>query len=483
MLIRLNLRGKLLAGYTVPMILLLGIAGIVYSNGKQVAKTFIEVERVQALLIESNKMSLATEGMIRSARGYMIDKNESFLKEYQQNIDAAKTAAKSAEPLIKIPAQKKSLDEMVQQINLYEDFHNQIIQLLENGKQAEALQAFKSGKGTSFVRKFEQLNRDFNKIEQQVLNQETNKTKADMNLLILVTLGGFLLIIIFKISFVLLLSATVTQTINQVINSIASSSTEIATTVEEQERIASQQAASVHETTSTMDELGASSRVTAEQAESAAVATQQTLQLAETGIHAVDQTLEKMEMLKNKVTAIAEQIERLTIHTSQIGNINSLVRDLANQTNMLALNAAVEAVRAGEHGKGFGVVALEIRKLADQSKKSAEKISNLIDDIQVSINATVKVTGEGKTTVDEGLQITQKTAAVFTDVSDAINSIVVSTQQISFTAKEQAIAVQQVIDAMNNINQGAVESATGITQTKIGTQKLNEAALSLKAIV
>jgi len=173
--------------------------------------------------------------------------------------------------------------------------------------------------------------------------------------------------------------------------------------------------------------------------------------------------------LRDKVGDIAEQIIRLSEQTNQIGSISTLVSDLANQTNMLALNAAVEAVRAGEHGKGFGVVAAEIRKLADASKKSAERINSLVKDIENATTSTVVVTDSGRKTVD--------------DIVAAINNVAVNSQQISLTAKQQAVAIQQVVDSMNSINQAAAETASGITQTKVGTQKLNEAATNLKAIV
>src|SRR6185295_5640534 len=93
-------------------------------------------------------------------------------------------------------------------------------------------------------------------------------------------------------------------------------------------------------------------------------------------------TIDGMSDLKDKVTAIAAQILKLSEQTSQIGGITDLVSDLASQTNMLALNAAVEAARAGEHGKGFAVVSAEIRKLADQSRKAAERINTLVADVQ-----------------------------------------------------------------------------------------------------
>ena len=94
------------------------------------------------------------------------------------------------------------------------------------------------------------------------------------------------------------------------------------------------------------------------------------------------ESLEGMFVLEEKVDAIAEKIVNLSTQASQISNVSQLVIDFANQTNMLALNSSVEAVRAGEHGKGFALVANEIRKLADQSQQSADKINNLVSNIQ-----------------------------------------------------------------------------------------------------
>ncbi|MFB2921590.1 methyl-accepting chemotaxis protein [Aerosakkonema funiforme] len=303
-----------------------------------------------------------------------------------------------------------------------------------------------------------------------------------------------------------------TKSIDPIVRSISVSTSEIASTVEQQERVATQQASSVNQTTATMNELGASSRNTAEQAqlaaesareilnlaESSAAAARQVLNLAQRGTQTVERTLEGMSALKEKVGAIAQQTVHLTEQTNQITGIANIVTDLATQTHMLALNAAVEAVRAGEHGKGFGVVAAEIRKLADQSKQSAQKINALVIGIQSAINSTVIVTNEGRKTAEEGIKLSQETAEAFTSVTkgidevilskqqtslNAIDNIVVSSQQISLTAKQQAIAIEQVVEAMNSLNLGAAETASGITQTKIGIKKLEEAAKNLKAIV
>ncbi|CCQ57920.1 Methyl-accepting chemotaxis protein [Crocosphaera watsonii WH 0005] len=232
-----------------------------------------------------------------------------------------------------------------------------------------------------------------------------------------------------------------------------------------------------------MDELGASSRQSTEQADAAASAAQEVLKLTDSGNHAVQETLEGMEDLQKKVAAIAEQTMRLSEQTNQIGNISQVVTDLANQTNMLALNAAVEAVRAGEQGKGFSVVATEIRKLADQSKQSAERIGGLVSDIQNAINVTVMVTDEGTKTVRSEMEIAQRTAQTFSSVAESINNVVINNQQISLNIRQQNKAVQQVLEAMSSINQGAQETASGLNQTKVGTKQLNEASVELLAII
>jgi len=307
-------------------------------------------------------------------------------------------------------------------------------------------------------------------------------SKTQVAVLLGMTVGP-LTAIILGIALSIAIAKPLDKALKGIINMIVSSSTDIAATIEQQERIAVQQAASVNQTTTTMDELGASSRQSAMQAESALENASHVLNMAAEGSKVVQKTQQGMLTLTEKVGGIAEQVLHLSQQTNQIANITNLVSDLANQTNMLAINATVEAVRAGEQGKGFGVVAREIRRLADQSKQSAAEINDLINDIQNAINKTVMVTDEGNTTLDNSLKLTEGTAETFNHVANAINSVVVSSQQIYLNTKQQALAIEQVVDAMNALNKGAGEAASGITQSRIGTQKLNQAALNLRYVV
>jgi methyl-accepting chemotaxis protein len=275
----------------------------------------------------------------------------------------------------------------------------------------------------------------------------------------------------------------VTKYFQRAIGTITTSAGEIIDTVQSQEITVNQQANSAITTADTVNQLESISTETAAQAQSSATGAQQALSLAEEGTQSVWQTLEGMSGLRDRVDEIAEQIVNLGEQTKQITTISDLVSDLAKQTNMLALKAAVEAARVGEQGKGFGVVAGEIRKLAEESKKSAEKINNLATDIQTAINRTVMVTDRGTKTVTEGIQLAQNTAATFVGVTNAVNSVFLNSQQISASAKQQATAIQQVLGEMTIISQGSQESAIGMHRVKTSTRELNQIADELQAAV
>ena len=278
-------------------------------------------------------------------------------------------------------------------------------------------------------------------------------------------------------------SRRITTTLDNFSRNLARSSDDIATKLERQEAVANEQAGSVSQATSTVDRLGAVSRQSAVQAEASATSASQVLALAEAGSQTVDQTMSGMENLKEKVREIAEQIINLSEQTSQISNVSELVGDLANQTNMLALNAAVEAAHAGEQGKGFRVVASEIRKLADESRKSADRINNLVTDVQVAIQSAVIVTDEGKQTAESSIELAQQTARSLIGVKDAVNSVFSNTSQISDAAKIQAIGIQEILSAVNALNLGAMDTAADMGEVKASTVQLKQSANELRTIV
>jgi methyl-accepting chemotaxis protein len=291
------------------------------------------------------------------------------------------------------------------------------------------------------------------------------------------------IIILFGLGLGFLVKRSITSDLHDTAATLSTTSIELATTMEQQERTALSQSAAVNQTTTTMDELDASFTQTGELVKTAADKAEQSLSVANRGLRAVQQTLDGMIGLKDKVGTIAEQILTLSEQTGQISTITGQVTALAIQTNMLALNAAVEAARAGEHGRGFAVVAAEIRKLADGSERSAERIDALVNQIQKATNATVMATEEGTKTVELGIRLAQKTVEAFDEVKEASNSASEAAQQMLLSVPQQVTAVKQVLASMDSLNTGARETASGIGQTRIGSENLREAALKLKAMI
>lgn len=279
------------------------------------------------------------------------------------------------------------------------------------------------------------------------------------------------------------LSRSILATFKKMINAVVATSSQILEATQEHDRIAVQQASAVNQTTTTARELNASSQAMAEQAVAAAESAAQVLALASEGTQIAERSLSGMIALQQQIQLMQAKILELSDRAHQIRNISHLVNELANQTNMLALNASIEAVRAGEKGQGFAVVANEIRNLAERSKKSVAEINALVADIQLAVNETVAVTDAGSKNVLEGARRSQETADTFTGVRESINEIATKTQNISLNAKQQAFAIQQVVEAMNALNRAATQTAEGIGQTKLATQRLNEATLELKAVV
>ncbi len=285
------------------------------------------------------------------------------------------------------------------------------------------------------------------------------------------------------LAFMGLIIQSISKVLTDSTNSVSKSSEQIAATVSQQESQLLEQADSVRTTTATIEELGSASMQAAMRAENSATEAQKALTLSETGSEAVSRTIEGITDLSARVEAIAEKIMQLSQQTTQIASVSDLVADIANQTNMLSLNAAVEAARAGEQGKGFAVVAGEVRKLADQSKKSAEKINTLISEVQASINSTVMVTDEGTKTAARGITLAIDTAEAFAGIERSINEVFTNTQEISSSSKRQAITVQQAVAAINAINLGSQETASGVAQVKKATNDLVNTTNQLQGIV
>jgi methyl-accepting chemotaxis protein len=194
-----------------------------------------------------------------------------------------------------------------------------------------------------------------------------------------------------------------------------------------------------------------------------AVASQQTKASAEHGSEAVRETVSGMAEIKTVVTEAAETVQELGKLGQRIGQVVETIDDIAEQTNLLALNAAIEAARAGEHGKGFAVVADEVRKLAERSGRETKQIADLIRDVQAVTKHAVGAMQSGAAIVEQGSSKADLAGQALREILTAVDGTVQQVTDIASSAEEMAAASRSVVESMQSIS-AVVEENTASTE-------------------
>ncbi|MCV9884524.1 methyl-accepting chemotaxis protein [Metabacillus halosaccharovorans] len=185
--------------------------------------------------------------------------------------------------------------------------------------------------------------------------------------------------------------------------------------------------------------------------------------MSQDGNQAIEQVNKQMDSIYNNVTSLSQAVKSLDERTSEIGQISNVISGISAQTNLLALNAAIEAARAGEHGKGFAVVADEVRKLAEESNKSTEQISNLISLIQKDAENTLNTMNKASEEVNSGIKVVNTAGSSFQKIDIAVNNVVSQIEDISKAVKDLTAGTEHVTSSINEVSEVAKESAS-ITQ-------------------
>lgn len=205
--------------------------------------------------------------------------------------------------------------------------------------------------------------------------------------------------------------------------------------------------------------------------------------LAKSGEAIIGQTVNDIHKISTTVNLAAERIHELVTNSQQISTVIAVIKEVADQTNLLALNAAIEAARAGEQGRGFAVVADEVRKLAERTSKSTQSIASVIEKVQSGARHAAQEMESGVNRVGTGVDLAQQAGDSIIGIQDGANRVATTVDDIGSALDEQSVAAQEIAQGVERIAHMAEENSVRARQTSVAAERLKSLASDLKGSV
>jgi methyl-accepting chemotaxis protein len=274
-----------------------------------------------------------------------------------------------------------------------------------------------------------------------------------------------------------------TKSVLEGVNILASSSSEISVTMSQLSATAAKTSAAMTQTITTVEEVKQAARVSSEKAQKVSESSQKVVQVVKQGLEATEGAMGGISKIREQMGEIGATVVGLSEKSQAIEDIISVVKDLADQSNLLAVNASIEAARAGELGKGFGVVAYEIKSLSDQSKEATSQVRSILDEIRGSVDNVVQATREGDNAVEAGVNQAVIAGEAIQALASSVDEAAQAATIIVTSSEQQFVGIDQVSSAMTSLEQATRQNAEGANQVESEARKLEDLGKSLRDLV
>jgi methyl-accepting chemotaxis protein len=475
---------KLGAGFTFACVTLAVIAAFGYKSTHGLIENDKRVEHTHLVRTGAANLLSFLKDEETGMRGFIITGQEPFLDPYREALGGIE---KEFEEVRKLTAdnevQQRRLDSVRPLIDAHLAYAKALIDLRRAQGFEAAAKTASDGEGKQLMDRARAILADLDREEQGLLASRSAKAEASAETAKRAILWGSLLGMVFIAGVGTYISRSLTAQIGTAVQHIQSSSSELQAAANQQASGAKEQSTSMNEISTTISELLATSRQIAESARRVAHISGETAQAAGSGDQTVQKTQESIGAIRRQVDTIVGHMLDLGKKSQQIGGILEIINELSEQTNILAINASVEAAGAGESGRRFGVVADEIRKLADRVGGSTKDIRILIEEVRAAVNTTVMATEGGSKAVEAGTRQFAEVTLSFRHIAGLVGTSTEAAREIELSTKQQSTAVEQVNVAISNVTQATKETEASSSQTLQTAVQLTTLSRELTGII
>jgi methyl-accepting chemotaxis protein len=481
----MTINRKIIGGYVLILVMMAIVVALTFYSLSTIQSSydrFIDVH--EKLAHHANDLRFELRDQIAHLRGLLLfpDEKKRFLENLQEDYKQVNAIIEEMRRLVITEEGRRMVDDIAALQVKTKQVQEKVISLVQQGKEIEA-KALNRQEVRPLTEELINKAERLGEREMKIMSEGRAWVTATVSRLSIVMVVFSIIALIAGLAIGFFTSRSISRQLREGVTRLSSSSAEILTTTAQIVSGATETATAVSETTTTVEEVKQTVQVASDKAKYVSENAQRTTQIAQQGKKAVEDLIAGINNIRERMESIAENTVRLSEQGQAIGEIIATVNDIADQSNLLAVNAAIEAAKAGEQGKGFSVVAQEIRSLSEQSKQATTRVRTILTDIQKGTSSAVMATEQGNKAVETGIRQSLVADESIQVLAESIVEAAQASTQISASSQQQKAGMDQIASAMENINQATTQNLAGIKQAEQAAQNLHELAELLRSMI